>query len=232
MTIPDGMDLVPPPALPDEWDLSYPLYGFQCDKWLDHPMPSGPDWFSSEERARRNANALAYRQKETKENWNRYLLLGFFVFADCFECDKLWAEMENDPLQVHRAIRYNFRFHVDQEIDIPPTLNAWAMNVSRVYLLHFDPITLHEADTLVYSWKKMPFMTRVDSDGDPSDWIPVAGRRRSKSPPKEGHGSDVSGPSKLSTEAPVSCTFKQSSKISEKQKIPQKLRTQHISWSQ
>ena len=78
------MDLVPPPALPDEWDLSHRLYGFQCDKWLDHPMPSGPDWFSSEERARRNANAFAYRQKGTKENWNRYLLLGFFVFADCF----------------------------------------------------------------------------------------------------------------------------------------------------
>ena len=154
----DGTALVIPSAFPTEWDPLQPLDGFRCDNWLPYPETTGPDWFSSEERARREANAYAYRQRGTKEQWYRYLLLGFFVFEDCFECDKLWETMEANPLQVHRAIWYNFRYHIDQEMHIPLLLNTWAMDVSRAYLLHFDPTTLNETDTLVYSWKTMPFM--------------------------------------------------------------------------
>ncbi|KAI2512020.1 hypothetical protein MHU86_2308 [Fragilaria crotonensis] len=184
MTKPNGKASVHPLALPDDWDSPDSLYGFQCDAWLDHPMKNGHDWFSTEERARREANAYAYRQKGTKENWSRYLSLGFFVFEeDCFECDKLWADMEKDPLQVHRSIWYNFRFHIDQMMDIPPKLNAWAINVTRAYLSHFDPSTLYETDTLAYSWKTMPFMETSMEVDSPTDWIPVTNRRRSKSPP-------------------------------------------------
>ena len=68
-------------------------------------------------------------------------------------------------------------------MDIPPKLNAWAINVTRAYLSYFDPSTLYETDTLAYSWKTMPFMeTSMDVD-NPADWIPVTNRRRSKSPP-------------------------------------------------
>ncbi|KAI2493705.1 hypothetical protein MHU86_20849 [Fragilaria crotonensis] len=177
----DETAIVPPSAFPDDWDPLHPLNGFQCDKWFDHPTTTGPDWFSNEERARREANAYAYRQIGTKEQWNRYLLLGFFTFDDCIECDKVWAAMETDPLQVHRSIWYTFCFHIDQEMNIPPMLNAWALNVSQAYLSHYDPTTLHETDTLAFEWKKMPFMTRMDTD-EQSEWIPVTRRRRSKSP--------------------------------------------------
>ena len=94
MTKPNGKASVHPLAFPDDWDSPDSPYGFHCDTWLDHPTKNGHDWFSTEERARRDANAYAYRQKGTKENWSRYLSLGFFVFEDCFEWEK-------DPLQVH-----------------------------------------------------------------------------------------------------------------------------------
>ena len=80
--------------------------------------------------------------------------------------------MANDPLQVHRSIWYNFRFHVDQEMDFPSKLNDWALNVSRAYLSHFDPSTLHNTDTLAYKWKTMPFM--MPRNDDKLDWIPVS----------------------------------------------------------
>ena len=178
----EGTDLVPPLALPDDQDPLYSLYGFQIDKWLDHPVPNGVDWFPSEERCRRDANAYAYHQTGTKENWYRYLLLGFYVFDNCHECDKVWASIDHDPLQVHRSIWYNFQYHVDQSMDISPQLNAWAMNITSVYLAHFDPTTLHGTDTLAYSWKTMPFRTTMEID-DESDWIIAPGRKRSKSPP-------------------------------------------------
>ena len=91
-------------ALPDDWASEHSPYGYQCEMWFDHPSASGPDWFTPEERSRRYANAFAYRQKGSKENWYRYLSLGFFAFEDCFECDKLWTAMETNSLQIHRSI--------------------------------------------------------------------------------------------------------------------------------
>jgi hypothetical protein len=184
MTMAEGTDLIPPLAVPDDQDPSYSLYGFKIDKWLDHPVPNGRvDWFPAEERCRRDANAYAYRQTGTKENWYRNLLLGFYVFEDCHECDKVWASIDQDPLQVHRSIWYNFQYHVDQSMDIPPKLNAWAMNITSVYLAHFDLTTLHGTDTLAYSWKTMPFSRTSMEIDDQSAWILATGRKRSKSPP-------------------------------------------------
>ena len=237
----DGTAIVPPSAFPEDWDPLHPLNGFQCDKWFDHPTTTGPDWFSNEERARREANAYAYRQIGTKEQWSRYLLLGFFTFDDCVECDKVWAAMETDPLQVHRSIWYNFRFHIDQEMNIPPMLNAWALNVSQAYLSYYDPTTLHETDTLAFEWKKMPFMTRMDTD-EQSEWIPVTRRRRSKSPPAPPTATETA-PEEVrrlgmlnspttETVAPVETfTLPQIMQNSGKKKYSKKSRTQ-LSWSQ
>jgi hypothetical protein len=69
----------------------YLLYGFKIDKWLDHPVPNGVDCFPSEERRRCDAYAYAYCQTGIKENWYRYLLLGFYVFDNCYGCNKGWA---------------------------------------------------------------------------------------------------------------------------------------------
>ncbi|KAI2513647.1 hypothetical protein MHU86_787 [Fragilaria crotonensis] len=192
----DGTALIAPPvATPEDWTSASSAYGFHCETWLDSPTTSGPDWFTPEERSRRDANEYAYRQKGTKENWYRHISLGFFVFEDCFECDELWEKFETDPLQVHRSIWYNIRFHVDQEMNIPPKLNDWAVNVSRAYLSHFDPTTLHETDTLAHSWKTMPFMTSMEVEDHQVAWIPVPGRRRSKSPPTESVGDSRSNKS-------------------------------------
>lgn len=73
MTMTEGMATGPPSAFPSDWDPLHLLHCSQCDEWLNHPTPTGPDWFSTEERARREANAYAYHQKGTKEQWHRYL---------------------------------------------------------------------------------------------------------------------------------------------------------------
>jgi hypothetical protein len=178
MTVVEEPVSIPPSAFPVDLDPSHPVFGFKCDQWLGPPLPNGPDWFSPEERCRREANMYSYRQKGAKENWCRYLSLGFFLLNDCFECNQILAAMEMDPFQVHISIWYNYRYNVDQEMDIPTQLNAWTMNILREYLAHIDPTTLHGTDTFVYFWKSMPFIiTTMDID-DPPTWIPVTGQRR------------------------------------------------------
>ncbi len=170
------------PSFSDQ-DPSHPLYGFQINHWVEQPVKTGPDWFKPEERYRRNANEHVYKQHGTHTNWHRYIMLGFFTFDDCLECDKVWNAMETAPLNVHRSIWYNFMYHVDRDLIVPEKLNAWATDITLPYLTEFDPTTLHGTDTLKYKWKEMPFMQEMEVDKT-EEWIPVQpNRRRSKSPP-------------------------------------------------
>ena len=77
----EGTAPTPPSALPVDMTPSHTMYGFEIDTWVDQPIPKGPpDWFSRQERYRRNANAQAYKQHGHQTNWNRYIHLGLFVF--------------------------------------------------------------------------------------------------------------------------------------------------------
>ncbi|KAI2498582.1 hypothetical protein MHU86_15926 [Fragilaria crotonensis] len=187
MTMTEGTAPTPPSAIPVDLNPSHTLYGFETDIWVDQPIPIGSvDWFSRQERYRRNANEQAYKQYGHPTNWNRYVQLGLFVFEDCFECDKVWAAIKTDPLMVHRAIWYNFMGHVDRELQVPVKLNAWATNISQPYLAYHDPTTLHATNTVELSWKEMHFFKKDEMVlDDVQEWIPVTGRRRSKSPPKQ-----------------------------------------------
>jgi hypothetical protein len=182
-TLTEGTALTPPSAFPVDQDPSHPMYGFKIDKWVSQPIrPKGPDWFHVTERYRRNANENMYQQIGNQTKWNRYINHGLFVFEDCRDCDKMWAATEPDTLMIHRSICYNFMCHVDRELQIPDKLNAWATNVSQEpYLAHYDPTTLHETDTINYTWKDMPFMTETKVKQS-NDWISVQGRRQSNSP--------------------------------------------------
>jgi hypothetical protein len=174
-----------PQPYPSEFILGKPNdFSFQINKWIDHPpSPSGLDWFSPEERYRREANAHAYRQYGTTAIWHRYLQLGFNLFNDCKECDHVWEDQEIDPITIHRSIWYGFMVHVDNDIEIPPKLNAWAMQITHAYLSHYDPESL-TIDTCNRTWKQMKsqpvLCTTTDAD---VKWIPVTTRRRTKSPP-------------------------------------------------
>ena len=80
--------LLLPCALPENTNPLDPQYGFHMDKWIANPVPDGPDWFTSENRMRRDANAYAYRQMGNPSDWNRYVTLDYYVFGDCAVFDK------------------------------------------------------------------------------------------------------------------------------------------------
>jgi hypothetical protein len=51
------------------YDPHHPKYGFHTREWYEMPRPTkGLDWFSQEERYRREANAHANRQYGTPQN--------------------------------------------------------------------------------------------------------------------------------------------------------------------
>ncbi|KAI2501929.1 hypothetical protein MHU86_12550 [Fragilaria crotonensis] len=186
MTMTAQAALPSPPDPTAYHDPHHPKYGFHTEEWHDMPRPiNGTDWFSTEERYRREANAHAYRQIGTPQNWLRYLTLGLFVYDDCTKFDSLWMKYSDDPIICHRMVWYNFLFHVDRKLDIPATLSAWATEVSQPYLQRHAPQYL-AINSLEYTWNDYVRGDHDVMDIDSTKWTTVGSKKkhsRSRSPP-------------------------------------------------
>ena len=183
MSATDGSPPSLPRALPENTDPSDPQYGFNTDKWKANPVPAGPDWFNSDDRMRRDANAYAYQQIGNPSDWNRYINLGLFTTADGTEFDDIWAAVDDKPLQVHQAIWYNYKYHVDHEYVSSDKLNEWAMNVSLPFLQHYNPAFL-DIDTMKNERGLAQYFDDDKNPDNQNEWLPVLDKRkRTKSPP-------------------------------------------------
>ena len=149
MTDPTGDTTAYPSPAPNVNDPNYQIYKFTSSDWEPPPVPKDIDWFCKEERTIRDAHAYAYQQFGTTYHWSRYVHLGYFSYVNCTEFDKIWSKFDQDPLSVHRAIWYNFMYHVERDMPMTEKLNAWALNVSHDFLEHHD-VKFLNVDTVKY----------------------------------------------------------------------------------
>jgi hypothetical protein len=184
----------PPRAYPDVEAIEHSVYGFFSEEWEDIPYPAGHDWFSDEERARRNANADKYQQCGGDPTlWYCYLHLGFFVFEDCSDFEKVWFAMEDDPVTVHRTIWFQFLYHMDRRLPIPDKLQKWATDVTHPFLSYYDAEALtvdtsypyHEWRLYIAEMDEHPMEVDTPKDADKWNEVDKRGRTRSQSPSKK-----------------------------------------------
>ena len=187
MTDPSGDAHAPPPpsALPTKDQTNTHEYDFVDSDWISPPFPKDIDWFEREERTIRDAHAYAYQQFGTTYHWSRYVHLGYFAFINCTAFDKVWSQIDKEPLMVHRAIWYNFMFHVDRELPMSEKLNAWAFNVSHPFLEYHDAEYL-KIDTIKYpnGIASTLNIEKTNEQEKEPEWIPVTDKKRSNSPTK------------------------------------------------
>ena len=177
------------PAPPDPvayHDPHHPTYGFHTTEWHETSrFLSELASISVEERYRREANAHAYRQHGTPQNWLRYLILGYFVYDDCSKFDALWMKYSSDPIICHRMVWYNFLYHVDRNYAISEKLTAWATDVSQPYLQRHAPQFL-AINTMESKWNDLIRGDHDVMDIEVNQWTQVGAKKkgsRSKSPP-------------------------------------------------
>ncbi|KAI2507901.1 hypothetical protein MHU86_6559 [Fragilaria crotonensis] len=178
MTMTAHAALPSPPDPAAYHDPHHPTYGFYTTEWKAIPRPTaGVDWFSVEERYRRDANAHAYKQHGTPQNWSRYVTLGFFVYDDCTKFDTLWMKYSADPIICHRMVWYNFMYHVDRKLEISKTLSAWATDVSQPYLQRHAPQYL-AINTIDMSWTDYVQGDRDIMDIEVTQWTQVGSKKQ------------------------------------------------------
>ena len=201
-----------PKAHPVDQDSQHPKYGFHCTEWRTIQMPDVVAWVNEDEHRSRNAHANVYRQHGNPTDWNRYLTLGLYVCDDCAEFDKLWSNIEKDPVAVHQAIWYQLIFHVNNDLSIPDKLNAWAVDFSHDFLEVHDPLSKC-VDTTA-KWIELLDPNEMETDNSEPQWTEVKprGRRgRTKSPEghvnaslseKQGNPTNVMNPPRMMHELP------------------------------
>ena len=176
-------DPSPPAGFPAE-DFLSDAWQFDTTVWHDAPEFTSDDTADTKLVARRNAHHAAYRLTGTATTWLRYLTLGYYAFDDAALFDREWSKWSTDPTNIHRIIFYNYLYHVDRDIQIPPKLDLWATKISHAHLLQYDPDSTG-VNTIYYSWpawlnwKHNTPSDRMDID-DQSDWNLVRPRGQSR----------------------------------------------------
>ena len=178
MTDPTGDATVPPPAIPDSNDPHHQIYAFTSTDWDLPPVPKDIDWFGKEERTIRDAHAYAYQQFGTTYHWARYVHLGYFAYVNCTEFDKIWTKLDQDPLSIHRAIWYNFMYHVERDMPMTEQLNAWTLNISHDFLEYYD-VKFLTIDTLKHpNGVRSAIDNSNPNEPDEQTWIPVPDKKK------------------------------------------------------
>lgn len=135
-------------------DPDNPQLSFGIEVWLDPPNEVneiGSHEFISTSRPFLLDN---FRKTSTPLQWNRYILLGYFSHIDGVTFDEEWNQEPCNLLHRHKIVWYNFMSHVDRNIDIPMSLEAWATQVSQPYLMEHQPSFL-QINTIDSSWKSV-----------------------------------------------------------------------------
>ena len=83
-----------------------------------------------------------------------------------------WSQLPISWIICHKMIWYNYMYHIDREINVSPTLEAWTTPVSQPFLFYSDPSFLTVYTTAQCTWQELNVDTNMDTD-DLSGWTPV-----------------------------------------------------------
>ncbi|KAI2498103.1 hypothetical protein MHU86_16413 [Fragilaria crotonensis] len=146
-----------------------PIFDFDTSTWIDPPVNVTTLPETTPESNIREMTEKEYRDSTTPTLWHRYITLGRYV-VDGFTFDSIMEEGVIDPLKMHCLVWYQYVYHLDQKIDIPPKLQAWGATRSQPYLAkHAD--SAFKLDTNITTWKEF---SRTQSLSNP--WSEVTSK--------------------------------------------------------
>jgi hypothetical protein len=161
--------LTTPNVPPDE-----PPFDFTVTEWIDPPKYV-TNLATSQDSDVRALAEDEYRTSTTSTAWHRYVTLGRYV-VDGFTCDSIMAEGSSDPLKMHCMIWYQYSYHLDHKIDIPPKLQSWATKRSQSFLTT-NAVNAFQLDTTNTTWQ---VFSRSLSLSNPWSEVPSKKKHKAK----------------------------------------------------
>ena len=163
--------LKPPSIPPDD-----PLFDFSTSVWIDPP-----DFKTNLPEITPQSNIRAqteqeYRNATTPTAWHRYVTLGRYA-TNGFTFDSIMEEGSIDPLKMHCLIWYQYSYHVNHQLEIPPKLLSWSTQRSEPYLMNSSPTAI-KLDTKQTTWA---VFSRSQSLSNPWSEVAIKQKKPKKS---------------------------------------------------
>jgi hypothetical protein len=175
MTVEDSTAVTKVPRPPHHY--AKVLSTFACTKWIDPPTFVPPHHATPEELTDRDQKEIQYRKVANPTEWKMYLSLGRYV-VDGYIFQAIMQDFSLDPLQVYCLIFYQYSYHVDRLLELPPKLDAWTSKRAIPFLEKNKEHALN-VDTTTESWKQ--YAARLSL---PLQWTEVLkNKKRTTTPP-------------------------------------------------
>ena len=153
-------------------DPDNPNFGFAIVEWVDSPPFRTPDDTADDARLQNRINhASAFQTHGSPVAWNRYTHLGFYVYDDCNDFESIWRQFVSKQTFCSKMIWFNYKYHVDRDMDTSSKLHSWATEVAKPHLLQLEPSFL-QIDTTRTTWKKLLTSTAIQMNPDGTDIRP------------------------------------------------------------
>ena len=147
----------------------------------DYVAPSlfvRPSYKTIEDSTVREEKESAYRAATNPTAWNMYLTLGRYA-VDGYIFQAIIEDFPLDSLQAHCVIYYQYSYHFDRQLEIPPLLEKWAHQQSIPFL------EKNKQDALLLDTTKASWKDYSDRLSLPHQWTEVAKKSKKKSSSKK-----------------------------------------------
>ena len=204
----DDSDAVVSPLKPPFIPTDDPPFDFSITEWIDSPVYKTILPETTPESNLRAHTEKEYRSATTPTAWHRYLTLGRYV-TDGFTFDSIMDEASTEPHKMHCLIWYQFKYHTDNSMELPPKLNSWALDRTQPYLLNHS-VSAFTLNTKKTNWKDF---SRAQSISNP--WLEVKEKSKHKAKKVASSQSFASAASLLGSRAKPVTIVEESSKASD-----------------
>jgi hypothetical protein len=168
---PSSLKLSGTTLVPAAWDEAPPFLIHDSDK--------------PERIAIRNANHVTYQAIGTVSIWRKYIQLGYYVFDDCMDFQRVWKSTAKEAISNrYKVIWKSYHIHRMNDIPISPTLQKSVTTTVLPYLKAKDPDYILATD-MKYEEKRIFETTTESIEADAeAGWKEVTpkNKNRKKSP--------------------------------------------------
>ena len=153
---------------------------FSVSDWVAPPLFVPHRDERTTQRAARQQAEHVYRARTTPTLWNRYLTLArYALIGPDFDSDM--EVFDSDPMKVHCVVWYNYIYHIDRNMEVPPKLEAWAIQRSEPYL-RTEKASALTVDTISTTWCNYAKKSSLQPNWS---YVPANKKKPKKSPAKK-----------------------------------------------
>ena len=113
-------------------NISQPKYTFETVIWCEPPHQFHKEFINLAYVTERKQNDAIYKTMGNATTWNRYIVLAFHAYDNCFQFDTQWQKMQKNEGDVLQFIWSVSNYHLSRDLEIQARpLKSWDTDIVK-----------------------------------------------------------------------------------------------------